>query len=230
MTLFKADFHLFEIGIMARCRQDYWIRIDEYIMVLKNVLNKADSRKLGYIGAVPLIGEAAARDSDAWFTPKKYIDMVIQTIGDIDLDPFSSHQANSIIGAKRFFDEGSDAFKQTWFEHSGTVFMNPPYSRQLINASVDLFIKHWQAGAITQGIVLVNNATETKWFQHLLAQAAAICLVNKRIAFENRDGKHVSGNTRGQVFLYFGDKTGVFKRTFSETGVVLKCTDGGGRG
>ncbi|WP_371193593.1 DNA N-6-adenine-methyltransferase [Glaciecola sp. SC05] len=191
-------------------------------MVLKSALNKADSRKLGYIAAVPLSGEAPARDSDSWFTPKKYIELVTQSIGEIDLDPFSSEQANEIICAKRFFDEGTDAFQQKWFTGSGTVFMNPPYSRQLINASVDLFLKHWHEGCITQGIVLVNNATETKWFQHLLTQSSAICLVSKRIAFENRDGKHVSGNTRGQVFLYFGPKVAHFKKTFSKVGMVLK--------
>lgn len=194
-------------------------------MVLKSVLNKADSRKLGYIGAVPISGNGnETRDSDAWFTPKKYIDMVNQTIGEIDLDPFSSAQANEIICAKRFFDETSDAFKQQWFTSRGTVFMNPPYSRQLINASVDLYVKHWRAGNITEGIVLVNNATETKWFQQLLAQSSAICLVSKRIAFENRDGKHVSGNTRGQVFLYFGNKVAQFRKVFSSAGVILKCT------
>jgi len=193
-------------------------------MALKSALNKADSRKLGYIGAVPLAGNVAPRDSDSWFTPKKYIDLVNKSIGSIDLDPFSSQQANEVIRAKRFFDENTDAFKQTWFEKGGTVFMNPPYSRQLINAAVDLFIKNWQQGAITEGIVLVNNATETKWFQQLLRESSAICLVSKRIAFENRDGKHVSGNTRGQAFLYFGKKVGNFKKTFSPVGTVLKRT------
>ncbi|MBT1449844.1 hypothetical protein KJ365_03045 [Glaciecola sp. XM2] len=193
-------------------------------MAHKSTLNKADSRKLGYIGAVPQQRADIPRDSDSWFTPSTYIDMVRQTIGEIDLDPFSSAQANEVIKAKRYFDETSDAFKQRWFDDLGTVFMNPPYSRQLINASVDLFIQHWLKGHISQGVVLVNNATETKWFQALLHEASAICLVNKRIAFENRDGKHVSGNTRGQVFFYFGTHTTKFTRTFSRIGAVLKCT------
>lgn len=196
--------------------------MQESTIVVKSALNKADSKKLGYIGAVPLSGELSIRDSDSWFTPKKYIELVNQSIGSIDLDPFSSVQANEIIGAKRFFDEHTDAFKQTWFDNTGTVFMNPPYSRQLINAAVDLFIQNWQQGAISQGVVLVNNATETKWFQQLLSQSSAICLVSKRIAFENRDGKHVSGNTRGQVFLYFGGRVACFKKTFASVGVVLK--------
>jgi phage N-6-adenine-methyltransferase len=192
-------------------------------MDLKSSVNKADSRKLGYIGAVPNAHQAANRDSDAWFTPHKYISLVKQAIGEIDLDPFSSEQANGVIQANRYFDEKLDAFKQPWFSEPGSVFMNPPYSRKLINASVDLFVRHWQADKISEAIVLVNNATETKWFQQLLGEASAICLVSKRIAFENRDGKHVSGNTRGQVFLYFGNTPTEFKKIFRSIGAVLKC-------
>lgn len=191
-------------------------------MDAKPALSKADSRKLGYIGAVPTSGEQSNRDSDSWFTPKKYVDLVRKSLGTIDLDPFSSEQANEVIQATRFFDEKKNAFKQTWFAQPGTVFMNPPYSRQLINPSVDLFVSNWRAGNITQAIVLVNNATETRWFQNLLLESSAICLVSKRIAFENRDGKHVSGNTRGQVFLYFGNKNAAFKRNFKGIGAILK--------
>jgi phage N-6-adenine-methyltransferase len=193
-------------------------------MDAKPLLSKAQTKKLAYIGAVPLSGKQPVRDSDAWFTPEKYITLVKKSLGSIDLDPFSSEQANEVIQASRFFDEAKDAFKQVWFSSPGTVFMNPPYSRQLINPSVDLFVSNWQKGMISQGIVLVNNATETKWFQSLLSESSAICLVSKRIAFENRDGKHVSGNTRGQVFLYFGSKNARFKKIFSPIGAVLKSS------
>ncbi|WP_395340086.1 DNA N-6-adenine-methyltransferase [Ningiella sp. W23] len=191
-------------------------------MDTKPALNKADRRKLGYIGAVPTSSDFSERDSDAWFTPSKYIHLVKKTMGGIDLDPFSCAQANELIGASRFFDEKSNAFSQQWFETPGSVFMNPPYSRQLINQSIALFLEEWKKGMITEAIVLVNNATETKWFQHLLSEASALCLVNKRIAFENRDGKHVSGNTRGQVFLYYGKRIARFKKTFKSIGVVVK--------
>jgi len=185
------------------------------------VSTKADPRKLGYIGAVPLLVGETQRDSDSWFTPKHYINLVKRTIGEIDLDPFSSAKANEVIGATRFFDEQTDAFQQTWFTQPGSIFMNPPYSRQLINASIDLFIEYWTSDKVSEAIVLVNNATETKWFQRLLEHSHAICLVKKRIAFENKDGKHVSGNTRGQVFLYYGNDIEKFKLHFGECGSVL---------
>ena len=100
--------------------------------------------------------------------------------------------------------------------------MNPPYGRKLINAAIDAFLMHLSINQISQGIVLVNNATETIWFQSLMKYADAICLPDKRIAFETFDKKHVSGNTRGQVFIYFGQNQARFKEVFGAIGCVLK--------
>jgi phage N-6-adenine-methyltransferase len=179
---------------------------------------KADANTLGYIGKKP---GGTLRDSDSWFTPDQYTNMVKRVLGQIDLDPFSSEIANQHVKASRYFDIELDAFTQTWFENAGTVYMNPPYSRKLIDKSVDLFLENLAMGSITQAIVLVNNATETQWFQKLLKPANALCLVNKRIAFESFDGKHSSGNTRGQIFLYYGENKRIFKKIFKEIGIIV---------
>ena len=180
---------------------------------------KADTKKLAYIGAKP---GSKPRDSDSWFTPCHYTDIAHRVMGGIDLDPFSSAKANKVIKAKRFFDIKSNAFNQKWFDSKGTVFMNPPYSRELIYPSTNIFINHWQNKSISQAIVLVNNATETKWFQLLLQNATSVCFVKKRISFTSPDGKNVSGNTRGQVFFYFGTRIKKFETSFKNIGAVLK--------
>jgi phage N-6-adenine-methyltransferase len=183
---------------------------------------KADVNLLAYIGKKPEPSNSSiSRDSDAWYTPVRYVEMVRDVLGDIDLDPFSSSIANKSIGAKRFFDSKTDAFKQTWFQDQGRVFMNPPYGRKIIDKSIDLFLSNVDNESITQAIVLVNNATETKWFQSLLKKSNALCFPDRRIAFENDDGKHISGNTRGQVFFYFGHKANKFECSFNEIGPVL---------
>lgn len=184
--------------------------------------SKANRDNLAYIGAKPRVGKQTTRESGAWFTPSVYTEMAREVMGEIDLDPFSSQAANAHVKAKRYFDLRSDAFKQAWFQDQGRVFMNPPYSRKIIDAAVDLFLANWSSESVSQGVILVNNATETRWFQSLLRTASLLCLPDRRIAFENDDGKHVSGNTRGQVFFYFGHKRARFTEVFGRIGVVLE--------
>ncbi|MEI6895931.1 MAG: DNA N-6-adenine-methyltransferase [Psychromonas sp.] len=182
---------------------------------------KANVNNLAYIGSKPGAGNSE-RDSDAWFTPKIYTKMVKDVLGLIELDPFSSDFGNSYVEAKRYINIEQDAFEAPWFDNeAGSVFMNPPYGRGLVNKAVDIFIENWVKGNITEAIVLVNNATETKWFHALLKESASICLPVGRIAFENNDGKNVSGNTRGQVFLYFGDNKSHFSAVFNKIGISL---------
>jgi len=182
---------------------------------------KTDINKLAYIGSKPGGKKEPVRDSDAWFTPSIYTEMAREVMGEIDLDPFSSNAANQHIKAKRYFDVDQDAFKQKWFQDQGRVFMNPPYGRKIIDAAVDVFLANLANESIAQGVVLVNNATETRWFHSLLSFADAICFPDRRIAFETDDGKHVSGNTRGQVFFYFGHKARKFEEVFGKIGAVL---------
>lgn len=181
---------------------------------------KVDKSKLAYIGSTPGVKDLK-RESDAWFTPSLYVELAKEVMGEIDLDPFSSGAANQRIKAKRYFSLDRDAFQHEWFEEQGRVFMNPPYTRKIIDAAVETFLSNLTQEKITQGIVLVNNATETKWFQALLKDCSAMCLPDRRIAFENIDGKHVSGNTRGQVFFYFGHRTKKFSEIFIKVGTIM---------
>ena len=186
------------------------------------MLMKANKAMLAYIGTKPGTNNHHDRDSDSWFTPTFYTDLVHEVMGGIDLDPFSSKKANAHVRAKRYFDVDGNAFKKVWFRKPGRVFMNPPYSRKLIEASIEIFLENWNNNSISEAIVLVNNATETKWFQSLLRTSNSICLPEKRISFKAVDGKHVSGNTRGQVFLYFGQQYSKFEKVFKRIGVVLR--------
>jgi phage N-6-adenine-methyltransferase len=186
------------------------------------VVQMADVKKLAYVGRQPGL-TADPRDSDAWFTPAHFIEKARRSMGVIDLDPFSSEEANRVVQAKRIFTKEDSAFGRRWSELGKvTVFMNPPYGRGLVNKAVDQFLACYYDGQVSKAVVLVNNATETAWFQSLAEACDALCLVGKRISFYNTDGKAVSGNTRGQVFLYY-DVRGVeaFKQEFSSVGRVF---------
>lgn len=186
------------------------------------MVSKADTQKLAYIGAKPGQSKSPKRDSDSWFTPPEYLDSVRTVLGHIDLDPFSSHTANEIVKATHIFSTENSAFDHSWHVANNiNVFMNPPYSAGLCGRAVNRFIDQYQAKSFVQGIVLTNNATDTRWFNALVSECNAICFTNHRISFWNADRKHVSGNTRGQAFFYFGKNRSKFKKTFSKHGMIL---------
>jgi len=181
--------------------------------------NRANVSRLGYIGRTPTI---KPRDADSWFTPPEYLDSVRAVMGSIDLDPFTSRTANEIVGAKHIFTIENSAFDNDWkIDKNIRVFMNPPYSAGLCSRAVNRFIDQYESRNFIEGIVLVNNATDTRWFNALIKHCRAICFTDHRISFWNTDRKHVSGNTRGQAFFYFGKKLVRFRTTFEKHGFIL---------
>lgn len=158
----------------------------------------ADNRRLAYVGSKPGSKESA---SDAWFTPEEYVEAARLSLGSIDLDPFSDAHANKRIKAARFHDGAAygDAFTEKW--KGRNIWMNPPYSRGLCAKAVGALLKALSEGPCN-AIVLVNNATDVKWWKALSDSpyCQALCLTNHRISFSNIDGKNSSGNTRGQAF------------------------------
>jgi hypothetical protein len=184
--------------------------------------SKANTNKLAYIGAKPGPTPDKKRDSDSWFTPPEYIDSVRTVLDTIDLDPFSSEVANETVGATRIFTVDNCAFENDWkIGENIRVFMNPPYSAGMCARSVNRFINQYEAKHFVEGIVLANNATDTRWFSALVNHCAAICFTNHRISFWNADRKNISGNTRGQAFFYFGKGRMKFKKIFEKHGFVM---------
>jgi phage N-6-adenine-methyltransferase len=181
---------------------------------------------LAYVGRQP---GTPVRPSDAWRTPQIYIDSARGVMGTIDLDPFSSPEANVFVGARYFFTPEQSALGRRWcpparrrhFPAGLNVFMNPPYGSQMIPAVTHAFTTAWHQGDIQQAVVLLNNATETLWFRRLRALASAACFPTGRIAFVAEDGTASSGNTRGQVFLYMGGWPTRFREEFAPYGWTI---------
>ena len=177
--------------------------------------NIANRRNLGYVGSEP-----AVRGTDDWYTPTPYLDSVRGTLGGINLDPFSSAHANELVKADRFYTEADNAFVQSW--EAVSVFMNPPYTGSIVKRAVNTFVDKFFDEEFMAGIVLVNNATETQWFQRCLREADQVCFTDHRISFWNADGKRVSGNTRGQAFFLFGAHLKrPFRNQFAQHGKVV---------
>ena len=173
---------------------------------------KADRKKIAYVDI-----EGEKRDSDTWCTPKIYIDAVKAVIGDIELDPYSSEYANKTVNAQKFFSIENPAENKEW--DAKNVFMNPPYAAKLIKQAVCKFIEEYKKYGF-DGIVLTNNATDTKWFRALSNHAKCVCFTDHRISFDTNDEKFISNNTRGQAFFYFGNDVNKFSEVFGKFGII----------
>lgn len=174
---------------------------------------KQSASVLGYVGMSQSV------DRNEWYTPEPYLSSVRLALGDIEFDPYSDAIANQTVKANQFRSKEDDQ-GAAWPDVK-TVFMNPPYSRGSVDRAVTELTVEWRKQKFS-AIVLVNNATETKWFQLLLLYANGICLTHHRIAFYSVDGKAVSGNPRGQAFFYFGNEFDKFYTAFCGFGFTVR--------
>jgi phage N-6-adenine-methyltransferase len=153
-----------------------------------------------------------------WYTPSEYIEAAREVMGSIDIDPASTGYANKNVEAKTFYTEETNGLIREW---RGNIWMNPPYSHTLVAQFTSKLLEKIELGEVKQAIVLVNNATETKWFQAMLKICVAICFPKGRIRFINPERTKFSTPLQGQAFFYFGPNMVEFIKNFAIFGTIL---------
>jgi hypothetical protein len=151
-----------------------------------------------------------------WYTPDEYIAAARNTMGSIDLDPATSKVANEIVGATKIFTAEMDGLQHDW---DGNVWMNPPYAQPLIGQFAAKLVL---SPGVSQFCVLVNNATETRWFQAIASKASAICFPSGRVKFWHPDRK--SAPLQGQAVLYGGTNASRFIKEHTCFGFCVKVS------
>lgn len=126
--------------------------------------------------------ERTANTTDEWYTPRYIID----NLGKFDLDPCAPivllYQT-----AGTMYNELENGLEQNW---EGRVWLNPPYSRPLINKFMRRMSEH------NHGIALIFSRTDTELFHtEVFGKATAVkFLKGENTIFEA--GRNGSGRAR----------------------------------
>jgi hypothetical protein len=148
--------------------------------------------------------------NNEWYTPSEYIEAAREVMGSIDLDPASCEIANKVVKANEIYTANDDGLTKTW---RGNVWLNPPYAGDLIGKFADKVTQE----DIAQAIILVNNATETQWFNTLISKASAVVFPKSRVKFYMPDGS-TGAPLQGQAVIYIGDNAQRFVSVFKRFG------------
>lgn len=144
--------------------------------------------------------ERTKNTTDEWYTPK----YIIESLGEFDTDPCVSMQP-LYNTAKIMYNKQDDGLSKKW---QGRVWLNPPYSRPLIEKFVNRMSKHGN------GIALLFNRCDSKMFQDVIFKTAtAILFLKGRIKFLKQDGSTAGSPSCGSVLIAFGDDNAEILRT-----------------
>ena len=96
------------------------------------------------------------------------------------------------------YNKENDGLVQEW---TGRVWLNPPYSRPLINKFIEKMVSH------NNGIALVFNRLDSKLFQEqLLDKATSMLIMKGRIKFLKDNGQQGGSAGCGSVLFAFGEE------------------------
>lgn len=154
-------------------------------------------------------------ESNEWYTPPYVIELAREVMGDIDLDPASSREANLKVKAGEIFSEETDGLLQDWF---GRVWLNPPYGDEAGKFAHKL-VEEYENGNVEQALLLVAARTDNQWFRKLRKYPR--CFLFGRIKFiDGQTGEIAQSAGFPSMVVYFGDDLPKFAQVFKEFGDV----------
>lgn len=146
------------------------------------------------------------------YTPPEIIEAAIALMGGIDLDPCSNSKTDPNVKAGVHFTLEDNGLGKEWF---GTVYMNPPYGREIKKWVNKLVIEH-EAGRVLEALALVPARTDTQWWKRL--RDFPVCLVEGRLQFIGNDDPAPFPS----AIFYLGSHLGRFYHTFRRFGNIWK--------
>lgn len=131
-------------------------------------------------------------NTDEWATPQTFFDEINEEFHftlDVCADEWN-HKCN------QYFSRADDGLTKDW--GGGTVWMNPPYGRQ-IKAWMAKAVESWRQGATV--VCLVPARTDTAWW-HDYAMLGEIRFLRGRIKFVSKTGQADSAPFPSALIIY----------------------------
>jgi len=154
-------------------------------------------------------------DTPEHYTPPAVVAAVAECLGGINLDPCSD--AAATVPAAQHYTEKDDGLALPW---SGTVYMNPPYGRDIDEWVAKLCAEH-QNGGVTEAIALVPARTDTQWFRRL--RDFPCCFIEGRLTFVGNDDPAPFPS----AVFYLGNDIGKFYHHFAGLGDIWQRIEPG---
>ena len=149
--------------------------------------------------------------NDEWRTPRHIIDLAVQVMGAIDLDP-ASNDGDPWVPAARHFTRSDDGLNQSWL---GRVFLNPPWSSSSSPRPwVEKLLTEFDSDRVTEAVVVLPARVNTDWFALLAPHPR--CFVRGRLQFSESAGSAPFATT----IVYLGGDSALFSRKFRALGDV----------
>lgn len=131
--------------------------------------------------------------SDEYYTPKH----IVEALGHFDLDPATPENPRWRT-ADMMYTKEDDGLKQEWF---GRVFLNPPYSRPLVNQFMEKMAAHGN------GIALIVPKLGTKMFRDIIyPSCSAIYILSERIKFYDENWVQQKSPICQSMLVAFGEE------------------------
>ena len=127
---------------------------------------------------------------DWWTPPEIFAELNLE----FDIDVAAPKGGVDWLPSKKFYTKEDDGLSKKW---EGRVWMNPPYGKYT-QLWLEKFIDHGN------GIALVFNRTDTRWFHNYVTKSDAILFGLDRIHFYNPREKKFLRGTTGSLFVACG--------------------------
>lgn len=151
-------------------------------------------------------------ESPEWYTPQEIVRLVIEFLGEIDLDPCSNSREMPNVPARTLYTKEDDGLSQEW---NGRTYLNPPYGSE-IPQWIEKLVASYNSYGVSEALALLPARIDTQWFQPLYA--FPMCNVRGRLQFENASNSAPFPS----VIVYLGDRVDDFIRVFGQKGPIVR--------